>query len=268
MDNKRHFKDRQPYQVGGGTVSIVDNRVILEKGVSLGNAYSNAQIDDYQPLKRRDFLWHPPLRLSLRARFSHPAATLSGSQSGPGLVRSALTGTAGFGFWNDPFMMTGRRRPTLPRSLWFFYSSPPSDMQLAYGVQGWGWKAAVIDALRLPFFALLPTAPFGFLLMRSPVLYPLLWPIAQRSMHVQETLLTQPIENWHSYELVWQRQQVCFWIDGKLVFQTEYAPLGPLGLVLWLDNQYMIVKPTGVVRAGLVKSKNVEFLEIEDLQIE
>jgi len=68
--------------------------------------YSDAQIDDYQALSRRNFLWRPPLRMSVRARFSHPAG--------------ALRGTAGFGFWNDPFMMTGPRKPALPRALWFF----------------------------------------------------------------------------------------------------------------------------------------------------
>ncbi len=63
-------------------------------------AYSNAQIDDYQNLKRRRFPWRPPLRLTVRARFSHSQAD--------------LRGTAGFGFWNDPFLMTSLRPPSLP----------------------------------------------------------------------------------------------------------------------------------------------------------
>ncbi|MEM7132409.1 MAG: hypothetical protein AAF702_39265 [Chloroflexota bacterium] len=182
-------------------------------------------------------------------------------------VQRGIAGTAGFGFWNDPFMMTGRRSPTLPRALWFFYSSSPSDMQLAYGIQGWGWKAAVIDCLRPPFYLLLPTAPIGVLLMHSQLLYRLLWPIAQRAMHVQEKLLSHPMELWHHYELEWLPNEVKFWIDGELVFYTSCAPRGPLGLVIWLDNQFMIVRPTGVIRSGLVANEERERLEISNLTI-
>ena len=59
--------------------------------------YANAQIDDYQRLRRSAFRWRPPVTLTVRARFSHPSGVLGG--------------TAGFGFWNDPFMMTGLRWP-------------------------------------------------------------------------------------------------------------------------------------------------------------
>jgi hypothetical protein len=34
----------------------------------------------------------------------------------------------------------------LPRAIWFFYASPPSHMDLALDVPGYGWKAAMIDA--------------------------------------------------------------------------------------------------------------------------
>jgi hypothetical protein len=54
--------------------------------------------------------------MTVRACFSHPAGT--------------LRGTAGFGFWNDPFLMTGARLPALPRAIWFFYASAPSEMKL------------------------------------------------------------------------------------------------------------------------------------------
>jgi hypothetical protein len=86
--------------------------------------YSNAQIDDYRGRPRRRFPWRPPVRMTVRARFSHPAGV--------------LRGTAGFGFWNDPFMMTGARLPALPRAVWFFYASPPSDMKLDLETPGWG----------------------------------------------------------------------------------------------------------------------------------
>ena len=44
--------------------------------------------------------------------------------------------------------MPGGGMPTLPRAIWFFYGSLPSNMSLALDVPGYGWKAATIDALR------------------------------------------------------------------------------------------------------------------------
>lgn len=253
---------RQPYTVGSGSVSTRGQGILLEKGVSSGDQYSNAQIDDYHEKKRRDFFWHPPLRLTLRARFSHPGQGNASSDA-----RGHVTGTSGFGFWNDPFLMTGLRVPTLPRAIWFFYSSKPSNIRLAREVPGWGWKASVIDCLRLPFFLLLPTAPLGIVLMRFSRLYQLLWPIAQRAMHHQEAKISQPMDCWHTYDLVWRRNSARFLIDNSVVLETSCAPRGPLGLVIWLDNQSMIVEPTGVIRSGLVANEEVERLEIEDLHI-
>ena len=68
--------------------------------------YSNAQISDYHA-NRRAFMWSPPLRLTVRAWASHPT--------------QALKGTAGFGFWNEPFTPLGRGLPRLPRAVWFFF---------------------------------------------------------------------------------------------------------------------------------------------------
>ena len=103
----------------------------------------------------------------MRARFSHPA--------------NELRGTAGFGFWNDPFMMTGARIPTLPRAIWFFYGSPPSNIKLDRHAPGHGWKAATIDALRPAAFLLAPLAPLAVPLMNLPSLYRRLWPFIQRA---------------------------------------------------------------------------------------
>ncbi len=265
----------KPYESGLGRVEIglpeqpAHVRLIkpMPPDCSSTLAYANAQIDDYHELGRADFLWRPPLKMKLRARFSHRGATDVPYDP----ARPYLTGTAGFGFWNDPFVMTGQQlltyRPTLPRAIWFFYSSPPSDMQLALGVPGWGWKAAVIDCLRPAFFALLPTAPIGVLLMRFPVLYRSLWPVAQAAMNVAEHRVATALSEWHTYEIEWTVRRARFWVDEKLVFETNRAPLGPLGMVIWLDNQSMIVTPTGRIRSGLVSSAEDELLEITDLEV-
>jgi len=221
--------------------------------------YSNAQIDDYsrQPngrrLPRRRFPWRPPLQMTVRARFSHSA--------------DDLRGTAGFGFWNDPFMMTEWRAPTLPRAVWFFYASPPSNMKLDLETPGRGWKAATVDALRPAALALAPLAPLAVLLMNVPPFYRALWPPIQRALNVQEALVGVELTEWHTYILTWGMTCVGFSVDGNPVLVDAPAPRGPLGFVLWMDNQYMVVTPQGRFRWGVLDAPGRQWMAVERLEI-
>ncbi len=199
-------------------------------------------------------MWQPPLRLTLRARFSHPAET--------------LRGTAGFGFWNDPLMMTGKRSLALPQAIWFFFSSPPSNMKLDEHTPGPGWKAATIDAGRWPFLALLPTAPLAVPLMNIGGLYRTCWPLGQRAIGVSEALLPIAMTAWHTYQLDWQVGAAHFRVDGQTVLACRTAPRGPLGFVAWLDNQYMVVTPWGKFGAGLVDAPGEQWLDIGQIELE
>ena len=125
-------------------------------------------------------------------------------------------------------------------------------MKLDLNVPGFGWKAATIDALRWPFFALAPVAPLAIPLMNIPALYHLCWPLAQRAIRVSEALLPASMTDWHTYELVWQPSAVLFFVDGQIIHITPSAPRGPLGFVMWLDNQYMVITPWGRFRYGLL----------------
>jgi hypothetical protein len=242
----------QTYLKGVGRLEFNGGLRLVTQGATAAQ-YSDAQVDDYQPLARRDFLWRPPVRLTVRARFSHPAGQ--------------LRGTAGFGFWNDPFMMTGARSPALPRVIWFFYSSPPSEMKLDLQTPGWGWKAATLDALRWPFLALLPTAPLAVPLMNVNRLYRACWPIGQRAIKVSEALLPVEMTEWHTYTLDWQKKTAHFSVDGLTALYCHTPPAGPLGFVLWLDNQYMVVTPWGKFGYGLVDAPDEQWLEISELEI-
>jgi hypothetical protein len=192
--------------------------------------------------------------MTIRARFSHGAKQLSG--------------TAGFGFWNDPFMMTGKRRPALPRVIWFFFSSPPSNMKLHRDTPGPGWKAATLDALRWPFFALLPAAPLAVPLLTIKKLYRTFWPIGQRAIKVSEKQLSVDMTAWHTYTINWQKKTAHFCVDGETLLDCSTAPPGPLGFVLWLDNQYLELTPWGRFKYGLLASAGRQWLEIETLKIE
>jgi hypothetical protein len=222
-----------------------------------GDAYSNAQIDDYQGLARRNFPWYPPLDLGVRARFSHPS--------------DDLRGTAGFGFWNDPFLMTGLRIPALPRATWFFFASPPSDMKLDLAVPGSGWTAATIDALRPAALWLAPLALPAILLMNVAPLYRRLWPPIQRVLNIAESELAVNTVEWHTYSLAWRKDRVRFAVapDGVAPSCTLEAPAprGPLGFVMWMDNQYLVATPQGRLRWGLVDVPDQQWLEVSHLTI-
>ncbi|MCX6049633.1 MAG: hypothetical protein NT075_31420 [Chloroflexi bacterium] len=242
-----------PYSVGGGAVEIGEHGLRLIKPATSTITYTNAQLDDYQALQRENFRWRPPLTLTVRARFSHPA--------------DQLNGTAGFGFWNDPFLMTGTRWPSLPRAIWFFFSAPPSNMPLALDVPGYGWKAATIDAWRAPFFLLAPSAPLAMPLMRIRSLYRQWWPVAQRAIGVSEASIVATMTEWHTYKIVWGATDAHFYVDERLILTAPTPPRGPLGLVIWLDNQAMIVTPWGKFRHTLVASTQEQWLALASVEI-
>lgn len=239
--------------VGGGGVVRTEDGLRFVNPPGAGRRYCNAQLDDYQGLARRDFLWQPPLRLRVTARFSH-----AGGQ---------LQGTAGFGFWNDPFWMTGRRAPALPAACWFFYASPPSDMALAQGVPGAGWKAATLDARTLGAALRLPALTLAAPLMRSRRLYARLWPRFQSALHIAEAPIAVAMTAWHDYTLVLGSALAEFMVDGRTVLAAQ-APAGPLGLVVWLDNQWLVARPDGRLRGGVLARATMQWMEIGKLALE
>lgn len=225
-------------------------RLIVADATARKLAYSNAQIDDYQPGRRPPFLRRPPLRLRVRARFSHP--------------EGVLRGTAGFGFWNYPIAWPVRP----PQAIWFFYASAPSNMALALDVPGRGWKAAVINAARPSALALLPLAPALAPLFNLPVLYRGLYPLVQRAVGVAETLVRVPMELWQEYVIEWGVQTSRFLVDGRVVLSDVPSPQGPLCFVTWVDNQYLIATPQGRLRWGLLDVPGQQWLELSGVWLE
>lgn len=241
-------------QIGNGRVQqeINDNteswRLSLPSSTGNTPVYHDAQISTYRT--RPDFKYQPGLRLQLKA-----------------YAEGDLRGTAGFGFWNHPFV-PGERGFRLPKALWFFFSSPPSNMQLAQGVGGAGWKAATFDATRWQFLALLPTAPLGFLLMRIPTLYRRLWPIGQQALGVHEAMLDSALlSSEHIYTLEWTSEGVRFLVDDMLVLDAPVRIKGSLGFIAWVDNQYAVVTPQGHLGLGIVDVPASQALIVSDISI-
>ncbi len=246
---------------GGGLLRTGDGLRLLNpptpEGCRASAPYVNAQIDDHAGLARRAFPRTPPLQMRLRARFSHPA--------------QALRGTAGFGFWNDPFLMNGTFPPALPQAAWFFFSAPPTDLPLALDLPGHGWKAMALDAAHPSAAALLPAAlpllPAWLLLAQSRPLYRALWPPVQRLLRAQERLLDVEMTGWHDYTLDWRPDGLRFAVDGAPLLETDSAPRGPLGFVAWIDNQYLVATPQGRVRWGTVARETPQWLDLAALDV-
>ena len=233
----------QPRLRGAARIERTDVGVRLLRLPSTEVTYSDSELVGCEPNR-----WYPPLTLSIRARFSHPT--------------ERLRGTAGFGFWNEG-IGPGVRWPRPPRALWYFFGAPPYDVPLAMGVSGHGFKAAVLDAQRPAFFGLLPLAPIGFGLMRIPLLYRHLWPIAQRAIGARERDLSQlDLTTYHDFVVDWRDGAATFLIDGQPVL-TAPAPPGPLQLVIWIDNCYAIATPQGRFGFGLVNEPEPQWLEVE-----
>ncbi|MCX7682805.1 MAG: family 16 glycosylhydrolase [Anaerolineae bacterium] len=244
---------QREYLVGTGALERDGHILRLVVTDATARTYSDAQLDDYHGLPRRRFLWRPPLQMTVRARFSHPTGE--------------LRGTAGFGFWNDPFLMTGWRTPTLPRAIWFFYASPPSNLKLDLEVPGSGWKAATLDALRPVALPLALTAPLTVPLMNLRPFYSAWWPRVQKALRIREALVDTEITHWHTYAIHWGAERAVFSVDDKPILDAP-SPGGPLGFVMWLDNQYMVATPQGHFRWGLLDVPGRQWMEVEQLTIE
>lgn len=250
----------------GGTIETGPTglRLALPEGARAG-IYSDAQIDDYGNLPLSHFPWRPPLHLQVKARASHPAHPTKSLPADTLENQQWLRGTAGFGFWNYPFSLSGAVL-RLPEAIWFFAASPPSNMALVPGSPGWGWKAQVVHANRPgALLAALPTAAavaWGRISHREQAAAR--W--VQRLSGTAEAPLDADLREWHTYEIDWRFDRARFAVDGVEVLSVGNPPRGPLGFVAWVDNQYAIATPRGQFRFDTLAT-GPEWLEVESLQI-
>lgn len=248
--------DLKPREVNGGTVVSEDGRVRFRLPPMPSNKYTLAQMDDYMHQPRGAFPHQPPICLQLEACVSE----------------ADLPGTWGFGFWNDPFSVGfgagGMRRllPVLPNAAWFFYGSEPNHLSLREGLPGAGFHAKVFRSPLLPSF---------LSLLALPALPSLWWPLTARFLRrmarsiVKEDAvrLSVDVTAWHHYQLQLGDQQVSFRIDGQCGFSTSLSPLGRLGLVIWIDNQYFKFTPEGKIGLGFLPLGIEQTLNVHNLTL-
>jgi hypothetical protein len=141
-------------------------------------------------------------------------------------------------------------------------------MKLDLHAPGYGWKAATIDTLRPNALLLAPLAPLAVLLMNLPPIYRALWPTIQRALSIKESVVDVEMTEWHTYVIEWGAEQSRFTVDGSTVLENAPSPWGPLGFVMWQDNQYMVVTPWGRFGWGLLDSPGHQWMEVDRLIIE
>jgi hypothetical protein len=208
--------------------------------------------DDYRRLPRRRFPGQPPFRLSLRARAS----------------AAELPGTWGFGLWNDPFGLSlglggaAQRFPALPNAAWFFHAAPPNYLSFRNDLPAQGFLAATFRAPRLPAPLLAlgsPVMALGVVPLAAQLLRGLLRQLIRQAAAQVETDVTA----WHTYTLDWQAGQAVLSVDGQAVLTTPVTPLGPLSLVLWIDNQYAALPRRGIMSYGCLANPEPGWIEVE-----
>ena len=227
------------------------------------DSYRLAQLDDYALLSRKRFPHRAPLSTSLRTglRLSLSARTSSNS----------IAGTWGFGLWNDPFGLSlgfgGRpfRLPALPNAVWFFGAS--KENYLSFKDTGRGDPAPTVAANG--FLAQTFRAPkFHQWLMVAGLALPFSRKLARRLLgkviNDDGVALSVDVTQWHRYKLDWSLKRVSFEVDDAQVFESSVSPNPPLGLVIWIDNQYAAFTPEGKLGMGVLEGKEA-WLEIKDL---
>lgn len=245
----------QPLLTAGAelTSTAVGWRLSLPPGPA--GRYRVAQLDDYQRLPRRRFPWRAGASLSLRARAS----------------QTELPGTWGMGWWNDPFGLGllpggGLRLPALPNAAWFFFASPPNYLSLRDDLPACGALAATFCSPRWPAF-ILSGALLGLPLLWVAPLRRGLRRLGRRIIRQEAALLEIDPALWHHYRLEWQAQGVSFYVDEQRVWHTALAPRGPLGVVIWIDNQYAAFPAEGPLRYGTLANPQPAWIEIADLSL-
>ena len=239
---------------GFGRVDWQDSECLLslENASDLGT--SNAQLDDYHWKKRKDFSLTPPLKLQLEAKWI--------------FTGDLPQGTSGFGLWNDPFMMTGWRWPSLPQAFWFFVGCPKSQLSLLPKLRHHtGLRAFQVNAWSASFLK-----HILLWLLRGPFWNVNKWrekwlPKLCSDIELCEYFLSLDLREWQKFEIVWTKSEVIFKVNGLEVQNAPCSIRSRLGFVIWMDNQYLYFDPWKKIKWGSCAIENKQSLHIRNLSM-
>jgi len=234
----------------GGIIEAAASGWRLSVAQGASRHYRLAQLDDYALLPRRHFAARPPATLSLSAR----------------AAAHSLPGTWGFGLWNDPFgialWLKDRpfRLPALPNSVWFFHASRSNYLSFRNDKPASGFLAQAFSAPR--FHPLLIPAAMALPIWRARTRQ-----LLSRIVDEDSARLGVDVTAWHVYRLEWRADRCIFWVDETRVLEARVSPRPPLGLVIWIDNQFAAFTPDGSIRWGFETNPADAWLEIRALDV-
>jgi hypothetical protein len=247
----------EPILTDGSIITIKESEILhLEIPPGTPRRYRLAQLDDYSNLRRISFSWRPPITLTLKARVSS----------------KGIPGTWGFGFWNDPFGMgylanpKSFRCPTLPNAAWFFHASSQNYLSLRDDIIAHGWFTSSFYSPNRIY----PILLLGLLVIPAlylPSLMKIFRKFARNFIFQDAAMINTDPTIWHSYKIHWESERIRSFVDSQLIYESALVPLTPLGLVLWIDNQYAAIHPTGYFRYGMLENTEPAWLEIRELII-
>ena len=273
----RHTKDARVELISYDT-----SHYLLSVPAGKADQYRLAQLDDYAQLTRGKFPLRPPHALSLSARTSS----------------NSIPGTWGFGFWNDPFGLSlgfggsPFRIPALPNAAWFFGASEENYLSfrgsttnevtnatlsasrgkeaangfLAQTFRSPRFHPRLIPAgLALPFSRTTTRRLLGNVIHEDGLQ---LWsPADRRNQEPTPGLQSVDPTHWHRYSIDWREKRISFEVDDVPVFESAVSPQGPLGLVIWIDNQYAAFTPEGKIGFGVLENPEPAWLEVKQIEL-
>ena len=154
----------------------------------------------------------------------------------------------------------------LPNTAWFFHASPENHLSLRKTLPGNGFLAQSFSSPAISSFLLAPGLLAAPLLL-SRRLAGWIRAVLSRVIDEDSDTLEPNLTQWHHYQLNWQPGRVEYYLDDVLVFETATSPKGPLGLVIWIDNQFAAFTPTGKISAGSLANPSPAWMEIADLTV-
>lgn len=223
-------------------------RLTIPSGPARG--YRLSQLDDHAHIARQKYPYSPPLVFELKARVSS----------------ASVPGTWGFGLWNDPFGFSFGpgddflRLPALPNALWFFFASPKSYLSFRDDKPAQGFLAQIFRSPRFHSSVIAAGLVLPFSRRRARQLL-------SRVIDEDSAAVSVDVTQWHRYRLEWGPTRSAFWVDEALALESPVSPNPPLGLVIWIDNQYAAFTPQGKLRWGVEANPRSEWLEIENIEL-
>jgi hypothetical protein len=174
------------------------------------------------------------------------------------------------GFGGSPL-----RLPVLPNAVWFFGASQENYLSFRNDKPAQGFLTQTFRSSK--FHPLLFLAglilPFSRKLTRhllSRVIEEDGVQLFSNNNRQQAVSVQSPSVDptqWHRYRLEWSLKRVSFEVDEVPVFESVVSPNPPLGLVIWIDNQFAAFTPKGKIGFGVLENTEPAWLEIKDVVV-